>query len=80
MCKSMKITKSELRSFLASFISVSNDFLQYFVLERYFFSCSYFCFRIMADKSTGVEKAIDPIIDLGNLLFIDRDPIQGDAK
>ncbi|CAL2046001.1 hypothetical protein CAEBREN_25604 [Caenorhabditis brenneri] len=34
----------------------------------------------MADKSTEVEKAIDPIIDLGNLLFIDREPIQGDAS
>ncbi|CAI2353394.1 unnamed protein product [Caenorhabditis sp. 36 PRJEB53466] len=34
----------------------------------------------MADKSTEVEKAIDPVIDLGNLLFIDRDPIQGDPN
>ncbi|CAI5450351.1 unnamed protein product [Caenorhabditis angaria] len=33
----------------------------------------------MADKSTTVEKVIDPIIDLGNLLFVDRDPIEGDA-
>uniref|UniRef100_A0A8R1E2L1 Ribosome biogenesis regulatory protein n=1 Tax=Caenorhabditis japonica TaxID=281687 RepID=A0A8R1E2L1_CAEJA len=34
----------------------------------------------MADKSIAVEKNIDPIIDLGNLLFIDREPILGDAS
>ncbi|CAB3397753.1 unnamed protein product [Caenorhabditis bovis] len=33
----------------------------------------------MAEKSTSVEKVVDPIIDLGNLLFIDREPIQGDS-
>uniref|UniRef100_A0A1I7XCJ7 Ribosome biogenesis regulatory protein n=1 Tax=Heterorhabditis bacteriophora TaxID=37862 RepID=A0A1I7XCJ7_HETBA len=31
-------------------------------------------------KSTVVQKVIEPLVDLGNLLIIDRDPIEGDIS
>jgi hypothetical protein len=36
----------------------------------------------MASKSAGsdVEKTVDPFVDAGNLLIIDRDPYEFDKK
>lgn len=37
-------------------------------------------FEASVNKSTVVNKIVDPFMDPGNLLLMDRDPIEGDLK